>query len=120
MEENDYRDYYALAKRLIEVEKKTEAEAATILVGEGVDREKAEKLVAFASGRENGNEATGMYADEEDAGRSGAIKDIVIGGIFCVGGTIATLAEIGYIFWGAILFGGIQLIRGLIKLGSSK
>ena len=117
MDENQYKDYYQLTKRLIQVEKKTEAEAATILVGEGLEREKAEMMVGYASGRVTGN-GSEFDVVEEEGGQSGAVKDIIVGGLFCVGGTIATLAEIGYIFWGAILFGGIQLIRGLIKLGS--
>lgn len=119
MDENDYKDYYALAKRLIQVEKKTEAEAAAILVDEGVERDKAERIVVFASGRENGNDVVGAYEEAEGDGRASGMSDVIWGGLWCVGGTVATLADIGYIFWGAILFGGIQLVRGLIKLGSS-
>lgn len=48
-----------------------------------------------------------------------AKKDILYGGLWCVGGTVATLADVGFIFWGAIVFGGIQLIKGLINLKSS-
>ena len=44
-----------------------------------------------------------------------ANKDILYGALWCGGGTIATIADFGYIFWGAILFGGIQLVKGLIN-----
>lgn len=44
-----------------------------------------------------------------------AEKEMLYGALWCVGGTIATLADIGFIFWGAIVFGGIQFIRGLIN-----
>ncbi len=44
-----------------------------------------------------------------------ASKDILYGALWCIGGTIATVANIGFIFWGAILFGGIQFIKGLVN-----
>src|SRR6188768_1425974 len=44
-----------------------------------------------------------------------ATKDMIYGALWCVGGTIATVANIGFIFWGAILFGGIQFFKGVIN-----
>src|SRR5689334_14026066 len=44
-----------------------------------------------------------------------ATKDMIYGALWCVGGTVATVANIGFIFWGAILFGGIQFFKGLIN-----
>ena len=44
-----------------------------------------------------------------------ANSDILWGAIWCIGGLIGTFANIGYVFWGAIIFGGIQLFRGLIN-----
>ncbi|RYD92110.1 MAG: hypothetical protein EOP50_13205 [Sphingobacteriales bacterium] len=44
-----------------------------------------------------------------------AQKDMLYGGLWCAGGTILTIADIGFIFWGAIVFGGIQLVRGLVN-----
>lgn len=49
-----------------------------------------------------------------------AEKEMLYGGLWCVGGTVATLADVGFIFWGAILFGGIQFVRGLISYLSIK
>ncbi|KAB1157952.1 hypothetical protein [Flavobacterium luteum] len=44
-----------------------------------------------------------------------AENDMLYGALWCIGGIIATAAHIGFIFWGAILFGGIQFFRGLIN-----
>jgi hypothetical protein len=44
---------------------------------------------------------------------------MLYGALWCGGGTIATMANIGFFFWGAIIFGGIQLVRGLINYSSS-
>jgi hypothetical protein len=49
----------------------------------------------------------------DEARRQRASKDMLYGGLWCVGGIILTAANIGFIFWGAILFGGIQFFRGL-------
>jgi hypothetical protein len=57
--------------------------------------------------------------------RAAAIRDIIGGGLFFFGGTAVTVVTFEdamsrhgggtYVFtWGAILFGGIQLVRGLI------
>lgn len=54
-----------------------------------------------------------------EAKKSRAKKDILYGALWCIGGTILTIANIGFIFWGAILFGGIQLIKGLVGLASN-
>lgn len=42
-----------------------------------------------------------------------ARKDMIYGALWCIGGTIFTVADTGFIFWGAILFGGIQFFKGL-------
>lgn len=44
-----------------------------------------------------------------------AKKDILYGTLWCIGGLIATVADVGYIFWGAIVFGGAQLLKGVIN-----
>jgi hypothetical protein len=45
--------------------------------------------------------------------REKAKNDMIYGAIWCIGGILLTIADIGFIFWGAILFGGIQFFRGL-------
>ena len=51
-----------------------------------------------------------------DAKRAQAKKDMLHGGLWCVGGTALTMAHIGFVFWGAILFGGVQFIKGVTNL----
>jgi hypothetical protein len=58
----------------------------------GADEEKAKQIVEAAE------------AEVVAARKKAATKDI-----------IATLANIGYIFWGAIVFGGIQLVKGVVN-----
>jgi hypothetical protein len=57
---------------------------------------------------------TAFVVDENpDAQHEDARKDMLYGALWCVGGTIATMADIGYIFWGAIIFGAVQFFKGL-------
>lgn len=69
----------------------------------GADEKKAKQIVEAAE------------AEVVAARKKAATKDIIWGAVWCVGGTVATLANIGYIFWGAIVFGGIQLVKGVIN-----
>lgn len=106
MEEKDTKYFYDQAKYLVNVRKKSPQDAVNDLVAEGLDEESAIKMVNYASG---------AGANAEDNGGESGVKDMLIGDFFCVVGTIATVADIGYIFWGAIVFGGIQFIKGLSK-----
>ncbi|RZK12144.1 MAG: hypothetical protein EOO56_28375 [Hymenobacter sp.] len=51
-----------------------------------------------------------------EAKKAQAKKDMLHGGLWCVGGIALTVADVGFIFWGAILFGGVQFIKGLTNL----
>jgi hypothetical protein len=51
-----------------------------------------------------------------EAKKAQAKKDILHGGLWCIGGIALTVADIGFVFWGAILFGGVQFIKGLTNL----
>lgn len=50
--------------------------------------------------------------------------DLIAGGLWCVGGTVVTVATYSaardggtyFVAWGAILFGGLQFLRGLYNL----
>lgn len=59
-------------------------------------------------------------AEIKKSAKSAAIRNIVIGALFLVGGTILTLAEIGFIFWGAIVFGGFQCVQGIIAFSNNR
>lgn len=49
-----------------------------------------------------------------------AEKDILYGALWCGGGIVLTAANIGLIFWGAIVFGGFQLIKGFVNQAKIK
>jgi hypothetical protein len=94
---------YNFAANLMVNEKKNAAETRAALVEQGLSEEIAGTVV------------TNLQSQISDAKKKRANKDILWGAIWCIGGIVATAAEIGYIFWGAIVFGGIQLVRGLIN-----
>ena len=82
-------------------EKRAPATVRDTLMAEGVDLETADEVV--------GNLELQLDAARKERAR----KDMLYGGLWCVGGIVMTLADVGYIFWGAIVFGGIQLFRGM-------
>lgn len=68
------------------------------------------------SGTTNNPNANNSYNQAmQDAVREKAGKDMLYGALWFFGGLVATMADIGAIFWGAMVFGGIQFIGGLIK-----
>lgn len=75
-------------------------EIQTRLVRKGLDEETAAYVV------------TDLTTQIREANREAGQKDMLYGTLWCVGGLVATFANIGYIFWGAIVFGGIQFVRG--------
>jgi hypothetical protein len=74
-----------------------------MLVEKGMDLESASVVV--------GN----LEKQIKDAKKKGANKDMLYGALWCIGGTVATIADIGYIFWGAIVFGAFQFIKGAVN-----
>jgi hypothetical protein len=55
------------------------------------------------------------YMNENANHNERANKDMLYGALWCIGGIIATISDLGYIFWGAIVFGAIQFFRGLLN-----
>ena len=90
---------YEFAANLIFKEKKSNQDVINELVNSGIDTENAEIVVnnLLSSRNESAN------------------KNMLYGALWCIGGTIATVADFGYIFWGAIVFGAIQFFTGLAK-----
>lgn len=43
---------------------------------------------------------------------------MLYGALWCVGGLALTLANVGFIFWGAIIFGGVQFFKGVANLSA--
>lgn len=81
--------------------KKDPEDIKQLLQEKGIDADTASSIV------EN------LVEQISDLKREQAKKDMLYGALWCVGGTVATLANIGFIFWGAIIFGGIQFFKGL-------
>ncbi|WP_259067778.1 hypothetical protein HDF24_19015 [Mucilaginibacter sp. X4EP1] len=65
----------------------------------------------------NANYIVGSFEQQIDnAHKNRAQKDMLYGALWCVGGVVLTMAHIGFIFWGAIVFGAIRFFRGLSKM----
>lgn len=60
--------------------------------------------------------ADGLEQEIAKAKKDKAQKDMLYGALWCVGGIALTMANVGFIFWGAIVFGAIQFFRGLASL----
>jgi hypothetical protein len=96
--------YYAeKAADMLIVKKMNRVEVVSSLLKEGLQQEESEALVSA------------LEVEIRDQKLSKANSDILWGAIWCVGGTVLTLAEIGFVFWGAIVFGGIQLLSGIYQ-----
>lgn len=96
-------EVYNYAAQLLIAEKKEAFEVRNALVEKGLSEENAKILV------------NNLEEQIEDAHKEKAKKDMIYGALWCVGGTVLTLSNIGFIFWGAIIFGGIQFFSGLIN-----
>lgn len=83
---------------------KSKTEVIRLLTEKGIGQDTATEIV---------NQTHGQIAT---AKRSRAQKDMLFGALWCIGGTVATMSGIGFIFWGAILFGAIQFIKGAVNL----
>lgn len=97
-------------------------QAANLLIEQKQSPEQAVQSLITTGVSER--EATAAVEDIHEqiisAKRKHAEKDMLYGALWCIGGTVATLAEIGFIFWGAIVFGGIQFFRGVINYTAAK
>lgn len=92
---------YDYAANLIIHGKKSDEEVIEALIQQGVDKESALVVV------EN------LHKQITLAKKERAKKDMLYGALWCVGGIIATIADIGFIFWGAIVFGAVQFFKGV-------
>jgi len=102
-EQDAVNQTYQYAANLLVNQKKTPDETKNALIAQGLDTETASIVVE--------NLGTQILSAKKEQ----ANKDMLYGALWCVGGIVATLADIGFIFWGAILFGGIQFIKGFIN-----
>jgi len=94
----------------------TPASAAKALMDKGLDQASAS---AVAQNVQN------FVAAFAKAIKSSGSRNALIGGLFCVGGTVVTVVTYEaargggtyVVAWGAIVFGAIQMLRGLFMLG---
>jgi hypothetical protein len=93
-------EFYNYAANLMINEKKSSGDIQTALIEKGLSENAAFTIV------------NNLENEFKNAKKEAAKKDMLYGALWCVGGTVATVANIGFIFWGAIIFGGIQFIKG--------
>ncbi|WGH76436.1 hypothetical protein P8625_04545 [Tenacibaculum tangerinum] len=94
---------YKYAANLLVEQNKSAAETKTALIEYGLDEESAAAVV------------TNLEQQIKDAKKGQAHKDMLYGALWCIGGFIATVADFGYFFWGAIVFGAVQFFRGVFN-----
>jgi hypothetical protein len=99
-QENINALYNHVARMLVQ-EKRSDVEVIDSLVQQGIDAESASTIVF------------NMQEKISELKKERARKDMLYGALWCVGGIVATVSNIGFIFWGAIIFGGIQFFKGL-------
>jgi hypothetical protein len=102
-EQQAVNEFYTYAANLLVNENKTSDEVKGALIEKGLSADGAYTIVS------------NIEDEIRNARKEAARKDMLYGALWCIGGTIATVAEIGFIFWGAILFGGIQFVKGLVN-----
>ena len=90
---------YDYTANLLVKENKSPSEVKKALMEEGIEEESSSVIVDI----------------NEIEKKSQAIKDMQYGALWCVGGIVMTVADVGYIFWGAIVFGGYQFLKGAMN-----
>ncbi len=96
-------EFYNFAANLLVNEKKNPRDVQNALVGKGLSESAAFTIVY------------NLEVEIKNAKKESGKKDMIYGALWCMGGTVATVANIGFIFWGAILFGGVQFIKGAVN-----
>lgn len=94
---------YEYAADLLFNQKKSALETKIALAEQGLDEESATIVV------------DNIEQQIKDATKERANKDMLYGALWCIGGIVATVADFGYVFWGAIVFGAIQFFKGVAK-----
>lgn len=102
--------HYNFAANLLLNQRKSGYETKNALIEQGLSSETASILVEKIEMQ--------IQDAEYEAIQAKAKKDMLYGALWCIGGTVLTLSNIGFIFWGAIVFGGIQFFKGVISYSS--
>lgn len=110
-QQNAVNQIYEYAAYLMVSEKKDAFETQKALIEQGLDEESASIVVS------------NLEQQIKEAKKEGANEDIMYGALWCVGGLIVTAVTYSaasgggtyVVAWGAILFGAIQFIKGLVN-----
>jgi len=94
---------YQHAADLLIHQKRASDDVVQSLRDRGLDEESANIVV------------NNLQSQISSAKKERANKDMLYGALWCVGGIAATAANIGFIFWGAIVFGAIQFFKGVVE-----
>ena len=94
---------YDYAANLLVKENKGSSEVKEALMEQGIDEESSAIIVENIE-----NQISKAHKEK-------AKKDMLYGALWCVGGIALTAAHVGYVFWGAIIFGGYQFIKGAMN-----
>ena len=92
--ENLVNEIYDYAANLLVTKNMNPDDVKKALIDKGVD-DKSSSIVV-----------DNLTQQINDSKKEQAKKDMIYGAMWCVGGVILTVAQVGFIFWGAILFGG--------------
>jgi len=106
--QNTADQVYGFAADLMVQQNKNTYETKMALIEKGLDEASAAIVV------------DNLEQQIEQARKSRANKDILYGALWCVGGIVVTTVSMaagrgGIIAYGAIIFGGIQLIKGIVN-----
>jgi hypothetical protein len=99
VDEKRIEQVYDYAADLLFKQKKKPQDIKEGLIQQGIDEESAIEIIKNLI----------------DVHKKRAGKNILYGLLWCVGGIIATVANFGYIFYGAIIYGAIQALSGLVQ-----
>ena len=94
---------YDYAANLLVKENKSPSEVKKALIEEGIDEESASIIV------------DSLETQINKIRKEQANKDMLYGALWCVGGIVMTVSDVGPIFWGAIVFGGYQFLKGAMN-----
>jgi hypothetical protein len=101
----DVQQLYDYAKHLLLDQQQSIYEVRQALVERGLDLDSAQNVL------------TAIEDDLQHAEKERAQRDVLFGSLWLVGGIIATLAQVHFVFWGAIVIGAVLFGRGVVKMG---
>tara|TARA_R110002050_G_scaffold39891_2_gene97866 strand:+ start:3428 stop:3799 length:372 start_codon:yes stop_codon:yes gene_type:complete len=98
------KELHKYAESLLVEQKKSPEETKHLLVKDGLDEESASAIVEH------------LVTQINEVSNEKAYKDIWVGLAWALGGLIANYSGVGFVFWGAVLYGAVRLFKGLAIL----